>query len=184
MRCLKCNESIGGGVHYCTGQVGQPELQRKMVFLEKTCELCLKEITWDEDSLFIDVSKKTVRHVDCQKKYEEEVDKLEKILDEVFKLPEPLKTKKEKLSLRPFWMVYLDGRANPVMIHRSQPEAVAEARRLALKENRRAFVLEAIVVAEPSRKVSVAVMPLRHERAIKTEVDRSIDLSKAPWAGT
>lgn len=57
--------------------------------------------------------------------------------------------------MRKFWMVYRVGRGNPTKIHETPQSALAEAKRLCLKEGFPFVVLEAMALVEPAEpKVS------------------------------
>lgn len=48
------------------------------------------------------------------------------------------------------WMVFVEGRRTPVVVHQSEQDATAEAYRLQGKENRTAYVLKVICTIAPS----------------------------------
>lgn len=49
------------------------------------------------------------------------------------------------IKTRIFWMVYVEGRNSPTKKWETREEAEAEANRLAIKEGRDVYVLEAVV---------------------------------------
>lgn len=55
----------------------------------------------------------------------------------------------KKMTRYKFWMVFADGGHAPTKQHLSQAEAEAEAQRIARKNRRAAYVLEAVAGYEP-----------------------------------
>jgi hypothetical protein len=57
-----------------------------------------------------------------------------------------------------FWMVWVEGKAQPTMKHDNPVDAIREAGRLAQKTNTKAYVVETIGVAEPRVEVDFQEM--------------------------
>lgn len=53
-------------------------------------------------------------------------------------------TIKEKVEVKPFYMVYVMGKSSPAKTYDNSLEAIGEARRLSALEQRTAYVLKAV----------------------------------------
>lgn len=62
-----------------------------------------------------------------------------------------------------FWMVAVTSVGVPLVKHEKKADAIAEAKRLALKTNERAYVLEAITAFEmpPTALIELEMLPLQ-----------------------
>jgi hypothetical protein len=56
----------------------------------------------------------------------------------------------KEIPVHKFWMVYRVGHGNPSKMHETPESALAEAKRLCLKEGAQFVILEAVALVEPA----------------------------------
>lgn len=63
---------------------------------------------------------------------------------------------KERTIMKPFYMIYVEGQDSPVVKHRSIDDAKKEAVRLCTHENKKAYVLRAVLEFSPVKNYTEA----------------------------
>jgi hypothetical protein len=91
----------------------------------------------------------------------------------------------ENETLAPSYMVHVAGKPAPTVYHFDLQEAVAEATRLARKEQREVAILQTIAVATPREQPvewSFADNVIRKEPASAPEEEESEEQAREAWA--